>query len=106
MIGSIRAALLSTDDHPVIQLREALLYLSSLFVFNTRIIHESQEMSLTSALKAFLISPPIILDSTPCGFKGLPASPARYLSSFSVGSRCFSASPCFCTHRSQDLYFK
>lgn len=45
IIGCMCAALLNTDDHPVIQLREALLYLSSLFVFNTSTILESQEMS-------------------------------------------------------------
>lgn len=82
---------------PVIQLREALLYLSSLFAFNTSTIHESQEMSLTSATRAFLISSPVILESISCGFKGLSASPPRYLSSPGVGSRCFPASPHFCT---------
>lgn len=56
------AALLSTDDHPVIQLREALLYSSGLFVFNTSTIRESQEMSLNSSLKAF-ISSPLVLSS-------------------------------------------
>lgn len=62
IIGSTLAALLSTDDHPVIQLREALLYSSGLFVFNTSTIRESQEMSLNSSLKAF-ISSPLVLSS-------------------------------------------